>query len=126
MSGWSGNVEVQHSQCVFCTGLLRVCGLLLYGSSCLGRIQGLGGVFKSKFDCGLEVIHEILHGLEWFGGAYEDQEDVIYESLPERDCPDEGFPDGFFVTAHEEVSIWWGSLGSHGCADKLEKMPVHE
>ena len=23
----------------FCTGLLKVCGLLLYGSSCLGRIS---------------------------------------------------------------------------------------
>ena len=86
----------------------------------------MGGVFKSEFDRGLEFIQEILQGLELFGCAYEDQEDVIYESLPERDCPDEGFPDGFFVTAHEEVSIWWGSLGSHGCADKLEKMPVHE
>ena len=86
----------------------------------------MGGVFKSEFDRGVEIIHEVLHGLELFGCAYEDQEDVIYESLPERDCPDEGFPDGFFVTAHEEVSIWWGSLGSHGCADKLEKMPVHE
>ena len=53
----------------------------------------------------MEVIHEILHGLELFGGAYEDQEDVIYESLPKRDCPDEGFLDGFFVTAHEEVNI---------------------
>ena len=53
----------------------------------------------------MEVIHEILHGLELFGGAYEDQEDVIYESLPKRDCPDEGFPDGFFVTADEEVNI---------------------
>ena len=25
------------------------------------------------------------------------------------------------MTAHEEVGVWWGSLGSHGCADKLEK-----
>ena len=30
------------------------------------------------------------------------------------------------MTAHEEVGIWWGSLVSHGRADKLEKMPVHE
>ena len=29
----------------------------------------------------------------------------IYESLPDRNCPDEGFPDGFFMTAHEEVGI---------------------
>ena len=83
-------------------------------------------MFKSEFDRGLEFIQEILQGLELFGCAYEDQEDVIYESLPERDCPDEGFPDGFFVTAHEEIGIWWGSLGSHGRAHKLEKMPVPE
>ena len=65
----------------------------------------MGGVFKSEFDRGLEVIHKIRHGLELFGGADEDQEDVINESLPKRDCPDEGFLDGFFMTAHEEVSI---------------------
>ena len=79
-------------------------------------------MFKSEFDCGMEVIHDILHGLELFGCACEDHEDIIYESLPERDCPDEGFPNGFFVTTHEEVGIWWGSLGSHGRADKLEKI----
>ena len=28
--------------------------------------------------------------------------------------------------AHEEVGIWWGSLGYHGCAEKFKKMPVHE
>ena len=78
-------------------------------------------MFKSEFDRGVEVIHEILHELELFGGAYEDQEDVIYESLPERDCPDEGILSGFFVTGHEEIGIWWGSLGSHGCANKLEQ-----
>ena len=83
-------------------------------------------MFKSEFDRGLEVIHEILHGMELFGGAYEDQEDVIYESLPERHCPNEGFPNIFFVIAHEEVGIWCGRFRSHGCADKLEKMPVHE
>ena len=81
-------------------------------------------MFRSEFDREVELVHEVLHGLELFGGAKEDQEDVIYESLPERDCPDEGFLDGFFVTAHEEVGIWWGI--SHGCADKLEKMLVHE
>ena len=43
-----------------------------------------------------------------------------------RDCPDKGFPKDFIVTAHEEAAIQWGSLGSHGCADKLEKMPVHK
>ena len=47
-------------------------------------------------------------------------------SLPEKDCPDKGFPDGFFMTTHEEVGIWWGSLSSHGCVNKLEKIPVHE
>ena len=83
-------------------------------------------MFKSEFDCGVEVIHEIFHGLELFGGAYEDQGDVTYESLPERDCPDESFLNGLSVMAHEEVGIWWGSLGSHGYASKLEKMPVIE
>ena len=63
-------------------------------------------MFKSDFDCGVEVIHEIVYGLELFGGAYEDQEDVIYRSFPERDCPDEGFPDGFFMMVHEVVGIW--------------------
>ena len=28
-----------------------------------------GGVFKSKFDCGMEVTHEVFHGLELFGSA---------------------------------------------------------
>ena len=42
-------------------------------------------MFKSELDRGVEVIHEILHGLELFGGAYEHQEYVIHESLPERD-----------------------------------------
>ena len=63
-------------------------------------------MFKSEFDCGVEILHKMLHGLELFDDAYEDHEYVIYESLPERDCPDEGFPDGFFVTSHEEVGIW--------------------
>ena len=45
-------------------------------------------MFKSELDRGVEVAHEILHGLELFGGLKEDQEDVIYESLPEGDCPD--------------------------------------
>ena len=83
-------------------------------------------MFKSEFDRGVEAIHEILHGLELFGGAYEDQEVVIYDSLPERDCPDEGFPNGFFMMVHEKVSIWWGSLDFYGSANKLEKMPVYE
>ena len=83
-------------------------------------------MFKSEFDHRVEVIYETLHGLVLFGGAYEDQEDVIYESLPERDSPDEGFRDGFFMTAHEEVGIWWGTLGSRGCTGKLEKTPGHE
>ena len=26
----------------------------------------------------------------------------------------------------EEVGEWWGGFGSHGCAGKLEQMPVHE
>ena len=83
-------------------------------------------MFKSEFDRGVEAIYEILHGLELFGGAYEDQEVVIYDCLPERHCPDEGFPNGFFMMVHEKVSIWRGSLGSYGSANKLEKMPVYE
>ena len=51
----------------------------------------LDGVFKSEFDRGVEVIHEIIHGLELLGGAEEYQEHVIYESLPENDCPDKDF-----------------------------------
>ena len=86
----------------------------------------LGGVFKSGFDHGVEVVHEIFHELDLFGGFKEDHGDVIMNLFPERDCPDEGFPEGFCITAHEEVGIRWDSLGSHGCADKLEKMPVHE
>ena len=74
----------------------------------------------------MEVVHEILHGLELFSGTYKDQEDVIYKSLPERDYPNKNFLDGFFVTTHDEVGIWWISLASHGCANKLEKVPVHE
>ena len=83
-------------------------------------------MFKSELDRRLEVVHEILHGLELLGGASEDHEDFIYEYLPERDCPDEGFPGGFFVTVHEEVGIWWRSLGSHCCPNKLDKIPVNE
>ena len=86
----------------------------------------LGGVSKSEFDHRVEVVHEILHGLQLYGGAQEDQEDAIYESLPERNCPDEAFPDGFFVTAHEEVGIWWGSFCSHSFASMLKKMLAHE
>ena len=32
----------------------------------------MGGVFKSGFDSRVEIIHEILRGLELFGCAYED------------------------------------------------------
>ena len=83
-------------------------------------------MFRSEFDRGVEVVHKIFHGLDLFGGAYKDQEDVIYESLPEGDLTDKSFPDGFFVTPHEEVGIWWGILSSQGYATKLDKMPVHE
>ena len=62
---------------------------------------------------------EILHRLELLSG-------IIYESLPERDCPDKGFPDGFFVTTHEDIGIWWGGFGSYGFDNKLEKIRVHE
>ena len=42
-------------------------------------------MFESGFDRGVEVVHEVLHVLELFRGAKEDQEDIIYESLLERD-----------------------------------------
>ena len=51
---------------------------------------------------------------------------IIYKPFPEGDCPDEGFPDGFFVVAHEKVGIWWGSFGSHGCTHQLEEVLIHE
>ena len=76
-------------------------------------------MFKSEFDC-----HGLKFRVVWW--CLGDQEDVIYESLPEGDCPDKCFLNGFFMTAHEEVGIWWCSLCSHGYADKLEKMPVNE
>ena len=125
MSGWSENVKVQHSQWVFFIGLWRVCSQFLCGSSCLGRIS-LGRVSKSKFDCGMEVIHEVFHGLGLFGGAQIDQEDIIYESLPEGDGPDEGFLDSFLVATSEKVGICWGGFSTHGCTNELEKMPVCE
>ena len=34
----------------------------------------------------MEVVHEILYGLELFCSAQEDQENAIYESLLEGDC----------------------------------------
>ena len=83
-------------------------------------------MFKSESDREVDVGHETLHGLELLGGALEDHEDVIYKSLPEGNCPDKGFPNGFYVTVHKGVGVWWGSLDFHGCANKLEKMPVHE
>ena len=59
-------------------------------------------------------------------GPRKVRKNVVYESLPEVDCPDKGFPYGFLVKVHEEVGVWRDSLGSHGFADKLEKIPVHE
>ena len=38
VSSWSKSVEVLRDQWVFYTVLWRVCGLLQYESSCLGRI----------------------------------------------------------------------------------------
>ena len=37
----------------------------------------LDRVFKSKFDCRMEVIHEVFQGLEPFGSAQKDQEDIV-------------------------------------------------
>ena len=65
---------------------------------------------------------EVVHGYS----AQEDQEDVVYESILEGDCPDKGFQGSFYVATYEEIAIWWGNLGSHGCANKLEKMPTHK
>ena len=108
--------------------LYRVVGFVVWSYMNLQVEEGyiLGRAFKSEFDHVVEVIRKILNGMELLEGAYGDQKDVIYESLPERGCSDEGFPDGFFVTAHEAVGIWWGSLGFHDCAGNLGKMPVHE
>ena len=63
-------------------------------------------MFKSEFDCEMEVINEVFHGLEMFGGAQKDQEGMVYESLPEGDGPDEGFLEGFLVATYEKVSVW--------------------
>ena len=30
---------------------------------------------------------------------------IVYESLPEGDCPDKDFPQGFFLTTHQEIGI---------------------
>ena len=81
----------------------------------------LGRVFKSKFDCGMEVVHEVFHGLELFGSAQNNQGEIAYESVPEGDGPDEDFLDGVFVMTHEEGGIQWGSFGSNGCTNELEK-----
>ena len=62
-------------------------------------------------------VNLILHGLELLGGAKEDQEDVVCESLPEKVSPEKDFQDGFFVTTHEAVGIWCCRLASHGCAN---------
>ena len=58
--------------------------------------------------------------------ALENQEDVMYELFPERDCPDEGFLDSFSMADHKKVGIWWGSFGSHGCAHQLKEVLIHE
>ena len=86
---------------MICTGLLRVCGLLLCGSSCLGRTSLGWSVQK--------WIWLWVWGCSW-NLSRTGQKEVIY----------------FFVTTNEEVEVWWGSLGSYGCANKLEKIPVHE
>ena len=61
----------------------------------------LGGVLKGELHGGVEVVHG-----ELVDSAEEDQEGVVYESLPEDDCPDKGFLDGFFVAVQEKVGIW--------------------
>ena len=68
----------------------------------------------------------LLQELELVGSALEDQEDVAYESLPEEDCADKGFPDSFLVAVCEEVGIWRGRFSSHGDAGHLDKMSTQE
>ena len=76
----------------------------------------------------MEVVAKVLllQELELVGSALEDQEDVAYESLPEEDCADKGFPDSFFVAVCEEVGIWRGCFSSNGGAGHLDKMPTQE
>ena len=59
------------------------------------------GVFKCEFDCGGQVFHEIIHGLDLLRNDREDHEGVIHESPQEEDFPDKCLLDGFFVVAHE-------------------------
>ena len=75
LSEWLG-WKCKHNEWVFCTVLLRVSGLLLCGSSCLGRISLGWSVKKKDFNRGVKVVHEILHGLELFGSPQADNEDV--------------------------------------------------
>ena len=39
---------------------------------------------------------------------------------------DKGFMDGFFMSTHEKVGIWWGSFGSHGCVNQFKEMLILE
>ena len=52
----------------------------------------------------MDVAHEVFHGLELFGSASKDQENIVYESHPEGDGPDEGLPDGVFVVIRKRVA----------------------
>ena len=81
---------------------------------------------KVKFDCRMEVIHKVFHRLELFGSAQKDQEDIVCESPPDVDGPNEGLLDSFFVATHERLAYGVGVWCFHGCTNELEKMPVHE
>ena len=61
-------------------------------------------MFKGKFDCRMEVIHKVFHRLELFGSAQKDQEDIVCESPPDVDGPNEGLLDSFFVATHERLA----------------------
>ena len=109
LSEWLG-WKCKRNEWVFCTVLLRVSGLLLFGSSCLGRIS-LGWSVKKKI---------LIVGSRLFMKSFMDWSCLvvlrqitkmsIYESLREGDFPVKDFPDGFFVTTYKEVGVWWVAL----------------
>ena len=41
-------------------------------------------MFKGEFNYNADVVPKVLLGLNLVGRAYKDQEDVVYESFPEK------------------------------------------
>ena len=83
-------------------------------------------MFKGEFNYNADVVPKVLLGLNLVGRAYKDQEDVVYESFPEKNWPDKGFLDGFIMVVHKEVGIWGDNFGSQGWVDQLENISTHE